>query len=117
MAMFYLLTALFDRIGLHKYQHFKDTKMDPDAREAAKTQKVRCELCQVELTADSLASNLQPQHDVSYCYLSESMDTPSGAIGFRGSGGAPFSTAHKGRKGRGTAPTTICGPTLSSALT
>ena len=91
--------------------------MNSDAREAAKTQKVRCELCQVELTADSLASNLQPQHDVSYCYLSESMDTPSGAIGFRGSGGAPFSTAHKGRKGRGTAPTTICGPTLSSALT
>ena len=89
---FDLLTALFDRVGL-KTNTLKTeamtflpgririglsdktyrTWMDPAVREAAKARKVRCELCQVELAAGSLASHLQSQHDVRYCYLGEAM--------------------------------------------
>ena len=39
-------------------------RMDPEARAAAVAQKVRCELCQIELAVSSLASHLESQHDM-----------------------------------------------------
>ena len=50
-------------------------RMDPESREAARTQQVRCKLCQVELTTDSFASQMQTQHNVQCCYLGKTVCT------------------------------------------
>ena len=43
--------------------------MDLNVREVAKTWRLRCKLCQAELTTGSLALHLQSQHSVRYCYF------------------------------------------------
>ena len=48
-------------------------RVDLEARKAATAQKVRRELCHVELAAGSFASHLKTQHTVQHCYLGETV--------------------------------------------
>ena len=123
---FDLLTSLLDRVGLKTNtlktkvmtflperirQGLSDkaylARMDPEAREAATARRMRCELCQVELAAGSLASHLKTHHNLRHCYLSKTV-CPVASQSYKapympamGKWLCPVPNCLQGRKGKG----------------